>query len=96
MNDHQDYGADHDCDDHDDHADVGTDAVTSMKGMFCRASSFSQPIGDWSTEAVTDMAGMFHMASSMSDCSKAHIGRSAGFVPLSDKAAWGNIAICGA
>ena len=44
----------------------------------------------------TDMANMFTGAASMSDCSKAHIGNSAGFVPLSNKAAWGNIAICGA
>jgi len=83
--------------------DWNTEAVTTMYAMFYHATSFDQPIGDWNTGAVTDMRYMFYRASAMSDCSKAHIGHSAGF-PVYKAAcgykgercgvAWGNIAIC--
>ena len=38
--------------------------VTDMKGMFYRATSFNQPIGDWDLSNVTDMKGMFYRATS--------------------------------
>ena len=40
-----------------------TEKVTTMYGMFIRASAFNQDIGSWNTEKVTTMEGMFYYAS---------------------------------
>ena len=43
---------------------IDTSNITDMSGMFCRASSFNQPIGNWDTSKVSDMSVMFCQASS--------------------------------
>lgn len=43
---------------------IDTSNITDMSGMFCRALSFNQPIGNWDTSKVTNMYGMFFEASS--------------------------------
>ena len=43
---------------------IDTSNITDMSGMFCRASSFNQPIGNWDTSKVTNMLAMFFEASS--------------------------------
>ncbi len=36
--------------------------VTNMRGMFCSADSFNQPIGNWNVSKVKNVARMFHAA----------------------------------
>ena len=43
---------------------IDTSNITDMSGMFGRASSFNQPIGNWDTSKVTNMFAMFLKASS--------------------------------
>ena len=40
-------------------------SVSSMKGMFCNAYSFNQPINQWNVENVTEMSNMFCSAISL-------------------------------
>ncbi|MHA2253941.1 MAG: BspA family leucine-rich repeat surface protein, partial [Candidatus Kariarchaeaceae archaeon] len=48
--------------------DVGTmnnwdvSSITNMRGMFYKAYSFNQPIGDWDVSSVSDMSYMFYHA----------------------------------
>ena len=53
-----------DCDTNEDISVWNTAQVTSMYGMFRRATYFNQPIGEWDVSKVTDMGGMFERASS--------------------------------
>ena len=34
-----------------------------MECMFCLASAFNQPLGDWSVDNITDICSMFYNAS---------------------------------
>ena len=43
---------------------IDTSNITNMSGMFCGASSFNQPIGNWDTSKVSDMSVMFCQVSS--------------------------------
>ena len=53
-----------DCGTNEDISAWNTAQVTSMYGMFWRATYFNQPIGEWDVSKVTDMSSMFREASS--------------------------------
>ena len=53
-----------DCDTNEDISAWNTAQVTSMYGMFWRATWFNQPLESWDVSKVTDMGNMFHEASS--------------------------------